>query len=135
MLKKFAAPGVTSCSPTKNSDQYDECIKKQLEAITPYLKKGIPSLKLPALDPLILPSLTVDRNLEALKIKANMSKIHVYGATNFFVDELHANPNDLSVFIKVQMPYVHVKGDYDVQGRLLLLPLSGVGYFKGNFSK
>ena len=132
---KISAPGVASCPRTKNSNQYDNCIKQQLEAITPYLKEGIPSLKLPALDPLLLPSLTVDRNLDALKIKANMSKIYVYGATDFFVDEIHANPDALTVFIKVRMPFVHVEGDYNVQGRLLLLPLKGVGNFKGNFSK
>lgn len=92
-------------------------------------------MKLPPLDPLLLPSLTVDRNLEALKVKANMSQIRVYGATNFLVEELKANPHDLTVTIKVQLPHVHVKGDYDVHGRLLLLPLNGAGSFKGNFSK
>ncbi|XP_015604905.1 circadian clock-controlled protein [Cephus cinctus] len=127
-------PGVTACPTTKDLVQYNKCIMKQLEAITPFLAKGIPTLKLPALDPLLLPSLTVDRNLEALKIKANMTQIRVYGATNFLVDELKANPEDLTVTIRVQLPYIHVKGDYDVQGRLLLLPLNGVGSFKGNFT-
>ena len=129
------APGVQPCPPTNDLQQYNRCVMKQLKAITPYLAKGIPSLKLPALDPLFLPSLTVDRNLEALKIKANMSQIRVHGATNFLIDDLKANPNDLSVAIKVQLPHVHVKGDYDVQGRLLLLPLNGAGSFKGNFSE
>lgn len=111
------------------------CVLQQLNAITPYLANGIPSLKLPALDPLFLPSLTVDRNLETLKIKANMSQIRVYGATNFAIDDLKANPNDLSVNIKVRLPHVHMNGNYDVQGRLLLLPLNGAGNFKGNFSE
>ncbi|KAL2729613.1 Circadian clock-controlled protein [Vespula squamosa] len=128
------APGVTACPRTSDLPTYDKCVLKQLETITPYLAKGIPSLKLPPLDPLLLPSLTVDRNLEALKIKANMSQIRVYGATNFLVEELNANPHDLTVSIKVQLPHVHVKGDYDVHGRLLLLPLNGAGSFKGNFT-
>lgn len=89
----------------------------------------------PALDPLFLPSLTVDRNLEALKIKANMSQIRVYGATNYIIEDLQANPKDLSVSIRVQLPHIYVNGDYDVQGRLLLLPLNGAGSFKGNFSE
>ncbi|XP_033333425.1 circadian clock-controlled protein daywake [Megalopta genalis] len=127
-------PGVQSCPRTNDLAQYNRCVLKQLDAITPYLAKGIPSLKLPALDPLYLPSLTVDRNLEALKIKANMSQIRVYGATNFLIDDLKANPHDLTVAIKVQLPHIHVNGDYDVQGRLLLLPLNGGGNFKGNFT-
>lgn len=124
-----------SCPRALDLPQYDRCVVQQLNAITPYLAKGIPSLKLPALDPLFLPSLTVDRNLDSLKIKANMSQIRVYGATNFVISDLKANPNDLSVRLKVQLPHVHVNGDYDVQGRLLLLPLNGAGSFKGNFSE
>ncbi|KAK9307940.1 hypothetical protein QLX08_001856 [Tetragonisca angustula] len=127
-------PGIQSCPRTLDLGQYDRCVVQQLKAITPYLAKGVPSLKLPALDPLFLPSLTVDRNLDSLKIKANMSQIRVHGATNFIIDDLKANPNDLSVRLKVQLPHVHVNGDYDVQGRLLLLPLNGVGSFNGNFT-
>ncbi|KAG5313174.1 CCCP protein, partial [Acromyrmex insinuator] len=127
-------PGVTSCPRTNNLSEYDKCVLKQLQALTPYLVKGIPSLKLPALDPLFLPSLTIDRNLESLKIRANMSQIRVYGGTNYVVQELKANPNDLMISIKARMPHMYVNGDYDVQGRLLLLPLSGVGNFKGNFT-
>ncbi|XP_076238614.1 circadian clock-controlled protein daywake [Calliopsis andreniformis] len=127
-------PGVQPCPRTNDLQQYGRCVMKQLRAITPYLAKGIPSLKLPALDPLFLPSLTVDRNLEALKIKANMSQIRVHGATNFVINDLKANPNDLTVTITVQLPHIHVNGDYDVQGRLLLLPLNGAGSFKGNFT-
>lgn len=131
----FSAPGVTSCPRTGNLAEYDKCVLQQLQALTPLLVKGVPSLKLPALDPLFLPSLTVDRNLESLKIKANMSQIRVYGATNYIVHDLKANPDDLTVSLKVRLPYIYVNGEYDVQGRLILLPLSGLGNFKGNFSK
>ncbi|CAL1681944.1 unnamed protein product [Lasius platythorax] len=127
-------PGVTSCPRTGNLAEYDKCVLQQLQALTPLLVKGVPSLKLPALDPLFLPSLTVDRNLESLKIKANMSQIRVYGATNYIVHDLKANPDDLTVSLKVRLPYIYVNGEYDVQGRLILLPLSGLGNFKGNFT-
>lgn len=135
MQSIFSAPGVTSCPRKDNLAEYNKCILQQLQALTPFLVKGVPSLKLPALDPLFLPSLTIDRNLESLKIKANMTQIRVYGGTNYIVQDLKANPNDLTVSIKVRMPHIYVNGEYDIQGRLLLLPLSGLGNFKGNFSK
>ncbi|XP_011631203.1 circadian clock-controlled protein-like [Pogonomyrmex barbatus] len=127
-------PGVTACPRTNNLPEYNKCILKQVQILTPLLAKGVPSLKLPALDPLFLPSLTVDRNLESLKIKANMSQIRVYGGTNYILQDLKANPNDLTVSFKARVPHMYVSGDYDVQGRLLLLPLSGIGNFKGNFT-
>lgn len=63
-----------------------------------------------------------------------MSQIRIYGSTNYIVQDLRANPNDLTVSLKARVPHMYVSGDYDVQGRLLLLPLSGVGNFKGNFT-
>lgn len=131
----LSAPGVTGCPRTDDLAEFNDCVLKQLQALTPYLSKGVPSLKLPALDPLFLPSLTVDRNLDSLKVKANLTKIRVYGATNYVMRELKANPNDLTVSFRAQLPHVHVNGDYNVQGRLLLVPLTGLGNFKGNFSK
>lgn len=101
----------------------------------PHLSKGVPSLKLPALEPLFLPSLVVDRNLESLKIKANLTQIRIYGATNYALHDMKANPNELTTSFKMQLPHVHINGDYDVQGRLLLVSLTGIGHFSGNFSK
>ncbi|XP_058803119.1 circadian clock-controlled protein daywake-like [Phymastichus coffea] len=126
-------PGVTTC-PKSEPNEFNKCVLKQLEILTPFLAKGIPAMKLPALDPLLLPSLSIDRNLEALNIKANMSQIQVFGASNYLVDEIDAKPEQLAVYLKIHLPEVHVKGNYDVHGRLLLLPLSGVGSFKGNFT-
>lgn len=123
------------CPKSKDLQSYNKCVLKQLEALNPLLPKGLPGLKLPALDPLILPSLSIDRHLENLKIRANMSDIRVFGASNYRINDLRANPNDLTVFLKARIPHIHVKGNYDVNGRLLLLPLSGVGNFNGNFSK
>ncbi|XP_043274344.1 uncharacterized protein [Venturia canescens] len=127
-------PGVTSCPRVNDPDAYNKCVLKQLEAITPQLIKGIPSLKLPPLDPLTLPSLVVDRNLEALKVKANLTNIRVHGSTNYLIDDLRANRDNLTVYLKVQLPYIHVKGNYDVKGTILLLPLTGNGAFRGNFT-
>ncbi|KAK0082833.1 hypothetical protein PV325_009778 [Microctonus aethiopoides] len=127
-------PGVSACPRNLPLDDYNKCVREQLKAITPQLIKGIPELKLPALDPLSLPSLVVDRNLEALKVKANLTKVRVYGATNYQIDEFKARPDDLSLFMKVRLPHMHVHGNYDVKGNLLLLPLTGRGAFWGNFT-
>ncbi|KAG8036445.1 hypothetical protein G9C98_003767 [Cotesia typhae] len=127
-------PGVIPCSPSESPDAYDSCVLQQLMILTPQLVKGIPSLKLPPLDPLSLPSLIVDRNLDAIRVKANLSSVRVYGASNYEIDELRAKPNDLSVFLRLRIPYIHVKGNYEVKGNLLLISLNGNGAFKGNFT-
>ncbi|KAJ8673667.1 hypothetical protein QAD02_004929 [Eretmocerus hayati] len=126
--------GVNICPRSAERSEYNKCLLKLLDDLKPHFSKGVPSMKLPALDPLSLPSLTIDRNLESLKIKANMSNINVVGGSNFRISDLNADPNGLTVTLKLLIPFVNVKGNYDVQGRLLLLPLAGVGSFKGNFT-
>ncbi|XP_011309500.1 uncharacterized protein [Fopius arisanus] len=127
-------PGVTPCPRASPPAEYDKCVLQQLELVTPQLVKGIPSLKIPPMDPLILPSLVIDRSLDAIKIKANLTGVRVYGGTNYKIDELHAQPDDLTVALKALFPYIHVKGNYDVKGSLLLLTLNGNGGFRGNFT-
>ncbi|XP_063991770.1 uncharacterized protein LOC135170149 [Diachasmimorpha longicaudata] len=127
-------PGVQPCPRGSPPAEYDKCVLQQLELVTPQLVKGIPSLKIPPMDPLVLPSLVIDRNLDAIKVKANLTNVRVYGGTNYKIDELHAQPDALTVALKAQFPYIHVKGSYDVKGTLLLLTLNGNGGFKGNFT-
>lgn len=64
-----------------------------------------------------------------------MTQVKVYGVSNYVIDEFKANPFDLNVEMKLTIPHIYMKGEYDVNGRLLLLPLNGSGNFKGNFSK
>lgn len=37
--------------------------------------------------------------------------------------------------ILLLLPQLNVSGDYNISGRILLLPISGAGKFRGNFSK
>lgn len=92
-------------------------------------------MNLPPLDPLTLSALSIDRDLDSLKIKANMKNLKVLGSSNFILENLRADPKGLKVTMKIIVPKVRVGGNYEVQGKLLQLPLSGVGTFVGNFSK
>lgn len=39
------------------------------------------------------------------------------------------------VRIKLWLPYLHMTSDYKLEGRILMLPISGNGFSEGNYSK
>lgn len=37
--------------------------------------------------------------------------------------------------IKVWLPFLHMTANYTIEGRILMLPISGAGLSEGNYSK
>ncbi|XP_046988712.1 circadian clock-controlled protein daywake-like [Schistocerca americana] len=119
----------------KRSDpQYDACVVKSVEAITPHLVKGIPKMRVPPCEPLVIPALAIDRNLEALKVRADLKNIRIYGGTTFVINKLKTDLQGLSLDLSVSFPHIYMVSDYDIDGRILVVPLKGRGEFRGNFT-
>lgn len=126
-----------------------------IEALKPKLAEGIPELNVPSLEPLLLGDLLLgDNNQNGLVITAR--EVDAYGASNFKIKRLEwvickLNPRtvlkpDLCLHRRVVeygrsykflllLPQLNVSGDYDISGRILLLPINGAGKFRGNFSE
>lgn len=49
---------------------------------------GIPKMKIPALEPLSIPNLEINRKQEALDLKLNLKDLKAWGGTNFIVKNL-----------------------------------------------
>uniref|UniRef100_A0A1B6II15 Uncharacterized protein n=1 Tax=Homalodisca liturata TaxID=320908 RepID=A0A1B6II15_9HEMI len=113
---------------------FDKCLLNTVEVVRPHLAKGIPKLKVPALEPLTIPALEINRNNEALQVKAKLKDIKAFGGTGFVVDRLKTDIDKLALDVSVTIPELRVTADYDVDGRLLVIPLRGKGIFKGNFT-
>ncbi|XP_014210396.1 uncharacterized protein LOC106640774 [Copidosoma floridanum] len=126
--------GITGCSISLSRNEFNQCVVDKVREMTPHMMKGIPGMRLPALDPFVLPSLSIDRSLDQLVIKTNITNIQATGASNYAINEIDVDPRALTLGMKIHMPFVQVRGNYEVRGRLLLLVLNGVGAFKGNFS-
>ncbi|CAH0387214.1 unnamed protein product [Bemisia tabaci] len=118
----------------KNTPQYDQCTQNAIEAAKPYLAKGIPKMKVPPLEPLTIPQLIIDRNLEAIKVKAKLDNVTVFGCSNFDIQKLKINTDKLTLDISLLLPKLFVECEYDVDGRLLVIPLRGKGHFIGNMT-
>lgn len=42
--------------------------------------------------------------------------------------------NEGKIRIKVWLPFLHMTANYSIEGRILMLPISGAGLSEGNYS-
>jgi hypothetical protein len=118
----------------RSEKNFDQCTINAIEKVRPYLAKGIPKIKVPALEPLYIPQLQINRDLENLKVKANLKEIKVYGGSGFIINKLKTSLEKHAIELSITIPRAEVSTEYDVDGRLLVVPLRGTGVFKGNFT-
>lgn len=49
---------------------------------------GIPKMQIPALEPMVIPMLVVNRNEDALKVKATIKDVQAWGGSKFILSNL-----------------------------------------------
>lgn len=115
----------------RNDPNVDNCIKESVESLKPYLTTGVPEYKIPSLEPLLLKELIAT---EGTGIRVTARDVFVYGASNFMVTKMQADLDELVFLVEISLPNIYVQGLYEVEGKVLLLPISGSGPMTGNFT-
>ncbi|XKL60770.1 hypothetical protein PGB90_007827 [Kerria lacca] len=129
----FAASYVKTCR-RKEPDLAKCLLEQTVESVKPYLPTGIPKMKIPALEPFVIPNLEVTRKSEALDLKLNIKDLKAWGGSNFIVKNLKVNYEKLTAEGTLVLPLIHTTCEYDIDGRILVIPLKGKGLFKGNIT-
>ncbi|XP_070156458.1 circadian clock-controlled protein daywake-like [Polyergus mexicanus] len=111
--------------------QYETCVSNSINDLKPYLKVGVPEYNIPSMEPLILKKLSISPS-NSLRVK--MTDVNVYGASSFEVTKMKINFDKLFLVLDVILPNIFIEGKYDIDGKILLLPISGSGPMNGNFS-
>lgn len=93
------------------------------------LLPGIPELEVPSIEPLTLPEVLV---AQGAGIKAVGKNININGPGSFVIKKLNVDLANYQVDISVDLPYLTFNGEYEVSGRLLVLPLKGKGPVRAN---
>ncbi|XP_060810450.1 uncharacterized protein LOC106140694 [Amyelois transitella] len=120
----------------RSDPQIEKCILEGVEAMRPYLNKGIPEVNIPAVDPFVVPTLKLDRTAPNLRLKATIRHAKAFGGSAFKIEKLKVNLNNkYAAEVKITIPKLMVVADYDVHGsRLLTLDINGKGRIRGNFT-
>jgi len=110
---------------------YEKCVGNSIEHLKPYLKTGVPEYNIPSLEPLKIKKLTIAPTNTLLLQAFDMD---VYGASNFSMKKVKLDLDSLLFLVDVALPNILVEGKYEVDGRILLLPIHGSGSLYGNFT-
>lgn len=113
----------------RNDPNLEQCIRKSVEELRPYLRVGIPEMQVPPIEPLFIKELVA---AEGSGIKVVTEDLKVYGCSNFTVLKLNVDlPKNLFEF-NILLPHLVLDGRYIVDGRILLIPIKGKGGLRGD---
>ncbi|CAH1105615.1 unnamed protein product [Psylliodes chrysocephalus] len=116
--------------PCSKSDlNINKCLVNTFNHLRPYLKNGITEIDVPSIDPLQIDNLKMENGRGPLRVKASFFNITTTGASNYTVSGINTDLKKYIIELRVLLPKIEVKGKYDVDGNVLLLPVKSRGDF------
>ncbi|XP_046392875.1 protein takeout-like [Ischnura elegans] len=112
----------------------NKCLMDAVATIRPYLLKGIPEFKIPPYDPLEIPVVTLTQGTGAVSYNATFRNLKAYGARDAIVKDVKIDLEDLKLEFDLLFPRMHLESDYDVDGKVLVVPVKGNGPSNANFT-
>lgn len=116
----------------RSNPNLETCLTESVESLKPYLRKGVPEYNIPSLEPLLLKELVA---AEGAGIRITAKDVEAYGSSDFTITKLKVDLDQLLFNIDVSLPHLHIQGLYTVDGKVLLLPITGSGHVTGNFTE
>ncbi|XP_017780978.1 PREDICTED: uncharacterized protein LOC108565839 [Nicrophorus vespilloides] len=107
----------------RNGPDIEKCLFDNFEILRSHLGKGIPEMKIPALDPLFLAETT----LEQSNFRASFLNASVYNATQYKVKAVNFDFEKPTLTFVINFPVLNILADYTIGGRILILELRGEG--------
>ncbi|XP_044740771.1 protein takeout-like [Chrysoperla carnea] len=113
---------ITACS--RSDPNLNECAVKNANDAISELVKGDKKYRIPALNPLVIPEILIDSNGQ---LRIQLNNVHVYGLKNTVVTHMDIDLKNQVLGASVSIPHLNIQADYDVKGRILVLPINGEG--------
>ncbi|VVC25554.1 Haemolymph juvenile hormone binding [Cinara cedri] len=115
----------------KSDPKFDECLTNAFQKSIPHLAKGIPSLTMYKLDPFRISELQIDQGEGPVSIKLNFKELDIHNLRNLHVKKVHYDPVNFNADLEFQISIpITLDGDYDITGKVLVLPIVGKGKSK-----
>lgn len=97
--------------------------------------EGIPEFNLQSLEPLIIPELKLEQGTEVVNYKITLTNLKIFDISKANIRDATINLDTLKdLQIKLDLDTLYVEGDYDLNGRALILPVKGHGVLKSNLT-
>ncbi|XP_049942372.1 protein takeout-like [Schistocerca serialis cubense] len=109
--------------------QYVQCLKIALQDSVPTLVKGVRSLGTQPIDPLKIVALSIaEEKNKPVAVNLDFSDVTVSGVGSFVIDAVEMAPGsyDIKIIAHAASP-VTMNGNYKLEGKVLALPIQGMG--------
>nr|CAD7600937.1 unnamed protein product [Timema genevievae] len=115
-------------TPCKNDENINACAKESAKKAIPYFINGDRKYHIPNLVPLIISELKINQEgNQAIGFNFVAKNATVLGINTVEVDEVMIDLKSGHVEYHLLFPRIEIECDYDVKGKILLLPISGHG--------
>lgn len=72
----------------KNDPQLVQCMKRSVEGLRPYLRRGIKELDIPPIEPILIGDLIVSESVPGQGVSITARDVKAYGPSNFILKKL-----------------------------------------------
>ncbi|KAF2900824.1 hypothetical protein ILUMI_05363 [Ignelater luminosus] len=109
--------------------KFSECMKDAVQTSLLKLENGISSLKVPTIQPLNVPSITIGEGKGAVNVVQKYKNYNLYDLSTGKIGNFNAKitDNEFSMEFDIDYEEVRFEADYSFNGRILLLPIIGDG--------
>ncbi|KAH8358406.1 hypothetical protein KR093_000043 [Drosophila rubida] len=109
---------------------FTKCSTNTIQKLVDQLQVGIPEIieKYGPWDPMHIRDIIFKQdNVEVATIRANLTEVVVTGFSQIKIKESRVSKKDFSWQTKIFLPKMRLDAKYKMEGRILLIPLSGAG--------
>ncbi|RZB40295.1 uncharacterized protein BDFB_013164 [Asbolus verrucosus] len=111
----------------KSDPHFDACLVVNIEDAIHKLKNGAPELGLDSFEPLLISELVIGEGSGPVNVQQNFKNVRLHGLTGSKVLGHKASLDENVLFAQSVTPTLRLEADYDMKGRVLLLPIYGQG--------
>ena len=118
----------------RNDPQLSDCIKESINLLKPYLKNGIKELQVPPCEPLHIKNIDIDQSSGPIYVHAKYKNISIFGGTNTVPKSIKLDFDKNRMRLKLYIPRLEMITNYNLDGKIMMLPIAGNGVGHGNFT-
>ncbi|XP_066999781.2 protein takeout [Anabrus simplex] len=111
----------------KSDPNLNTCLKNAVQAVVPQLVDGIPNLGVLSIDPLEVSSIDISQGTGPVAVALKFRNVKVYGLSKGIVRDSKADLKNFMLEFGGFAPYVRLEADYEMDGKILVLPVTGKG--------
>ncbi|XP_050305627.1 uncharacterized protein LOC126742855 [Anthonomus grandis grandis] len=119
---------VSTCMITKPKEEFVSCSTNAVQNLFNEIPKGNKDIGLQVLDPLRVPFVKILQGGGGpVTVNASLTDVSVVGFGNTKIVLNSVDPETYDFYTKLHLPRLRIDGNYELLGRILVIPLRGKG--------